>query len=225
MQLKKRYSVRKGVAAGAMAVAMFATSMPAMASNGFGLGLGVRGRAQVDQGDDDHQGEFEGRGMKLGIGLGADIRTELKSIRKELKDAAKLFRRQEKADRSASATEEVAALKQCRAQARETYDASLKTARDERDAGLRTARTEYLSALRAARAKFQAAIGLNLSGADGSATATAIADFTAARETYVTEMRAAYKKFSETKKGVQAAYHEETKAARTALDAVVSACK
>ena len=74
MQLKKRFSVRKSVAAGAMAVAMFAASMPAMASNGLGLGLNADLRLERDEAKS----------------LGQQIKAELKGAKQDLKAAAKL---------------------------------------------------------------------------------------------------------------------------------------
>src|SRR5688572_12947200 len=88
MQLKKRFSVRKSVAAGAMAVAMFATSMPAMASNGFGLGLDLDARINARIAKDEN-GENRGRSADA-KNLNEQIRAELKSVKEDIRAAVKL---------------------------------------------------------------------------------------------------------------------------------------
>jgi hypothetical protein len=231
MQLKKRFSVRKSVAAGAMAVAMFATSMPAMASNGLGIGLGLeaRGGRLMARGDDDREGRENG-GSDEAKGLQAQIKTELKAIKTDLKASSKL--QVGSATSSATGTGSVEARKQCRKAAQTAYAAALEDAREERDAGLKAAREKYLAALKAARDAFHVSLKAVVSGSvtgsasgTASATGTAQVDLRTARKTYQEAVKKAQQDFRDAKRAVSAAYHADTKAAREAHKTSTVACK
>ncbi|MEK7546497.1 MAG: hypothetical protein AAB554_05545 [Patescibacteria group bacterium] len=228
MQLKKRFSVRKSVAAGAMAVAMFATSMPALASNGLGFGLGLDVGAQARfAGNDDHK---EGKaGLKLGINT--EIKEELKAIKLELKLASQ-SEKSENFGRSATLTSEVELRKQCRKTAQADYDQAMSAARAERDADMKKARESYLAALKAARAAYHASIATGtatvVTGSTTgttSATVTVQVDARVSRKTYQQAVKKAQKDFRDAKDAASSAYHADTKAARDAHKAAYKACK
>jgi hypothetical protein len=215
MQLKKRFSVRTAAAAGAMAVTMFATSMPVMASSGLGLDAKVR------------------------LGLDADFKEvkELqKEIRKDLKDAGK-FERKLRFEASATVTDErkekAKDRKVCRRVAEDAYKVSLKAAQAEHAAAFKVANQAYLAALKSARnayhASVKAALGLTVSasgtGATGSASGTIVADLSAARKTYRDAVRKAQDDYSAAKKRIRAEYRVDLEAARTTRRAADEACK
>lgn len=208
MQLKKRYSVRKSVAAGAMMVAMFAVSMPAMAYDGLSFDNRMKVRiAKNDDSDDD----------KDRSGLSKEIKNEVKAIKNELKEAEKL----DKPDRSASSTTEVKSRKQCRKDSQQTYSKAVEAARSEREAGLKVAREAYLRSLKAARTSFHASnAAINV-----SATGAQQVDTRAVRKTYQQAVKKAQTDFSAAKRALATAYHEDVKVAQVARKASEAACK
>lgn len=222
MQLKKRFSVRKSVAAGAMAVAMFAASMPAMASSGFGLGLDGRVNVRLSRGDDEGE---RGRHDDEAKDFARQVKNELKAAKEDLKAAAKL--KSASATPAESATGTVQARKECRKEAQSEYAASLKEARAERDADMKAARETYLAALKAARVSFRAAVKLGVTGsASGtSATTTAQVDLHAARKDYQEAVKKAQKAFRDAKHAAAARYHADAKAARAAHEVAIKGCK
>lgn len=218
MQLKKRFSVRKGVAAGAMAVAMLASSMPAMASNGFGhgqgrglgLGIGLSFKAEADTDvDDDAQEHGQGR-----------FDSGLKTLVKDVRDEVKSFWKLGGSDASATDSAQVAAAKACRKTAKSAYDDAAKAARAERDAGLKAALETFKTKLLDARAAYHATVDVSASSTPVSAETSA-----AARASYRLSYENGLQAFRDARATVMASYRTELAAARAAKDAATKTCK
>ncbi len=225
MQLKKRFTIKKQLAVGAVTAVMLVTSLPALASDGlglegrFGLHLGLSEHVHAESGDrDDSSGDR---------GLGAEIKDELLAVRQELKASAKLKFKGELEDADASSsddttsTAQVAERQQCKKEARTAFQASLAKARDERDAAQKDAQTAYLAALKSARDAFHASVSASVS-ASGTGEISANVS---ARLAYHQAVKAAQKAFRDAKKKAANDYHAETKAARAIFDASVKSCK
>jgi hypothetical protein len=211
MQLKKRFSVRKGVAAGAMAVAMFATSMPALASNGAGIGIGISGHSDPNHGKLERN--FRHGDSKARQAYKDDLQG-LRALKKEVRDDLKSAWKGQRNDRDASNTAQSAAIKQCRKTAKDAYSDAASKAREERDSGLKSAVDTYKAALKSAQSAFQATVDAG-SGLDVTA---------AARLTYRTAISDAHKAFRSAKISVLAAYRTEIEAARKAEKEAKDSC-
>lgn len=222
------------MAAGAVAVAMFATSMPAMASNGLGLGHGIgRGLnlglglslhagAKADKGDrkeDKHAGDARAD-LHADAGLLADL-SALKALTKEVRDDFKSIRKDDRFNAAASTTAEIAARKQCLKTAKDARVDAVAHARTERDSGLKSAVETYLAALTSARNAYHASVGVS-----GSATSTSAIDIQlVARLKYRTAVSDAQKAFHAAKASVMAGYRADLAAARAVEKTADSACK
>jgi hypothetical protein len=218
MQLKKQLTIRKGLAAGTMTALMFASSLPALASDGgegHGLGLGL--------------------GLKLGVEARADVDKELKA---ELREIEKEIRKdlrvkgEFRAEASASATAK-ADLRRCKSDASEAYRATVRTAHEERDRSMRKAQQDYLAALKKARDDYHAAVRASASvtvSASGSPTVSASGTTEAslrleARKNYRDAVKAAQKAFAEAKRQIRTSTSAKIRAAQDTQRAAVAACK
>ena len=214
MQLKKRFSINKQLAVGAMTAVMLVSSLPALASDG---DFESRGK---------HFDQRLGLGAKIGLseetrGLEKEIKNELKEVRKELKESLK-----NKATASATVSAEVTDRKRCKKESQTEYQTALKKARDERDVDYKKAQTAYLASLKTARELFRATISVN-----GSASGTAVTSASSvelmkeARRTYQASVKTAQQTFKEAKRTISNTYHVETKTARKAYETDLKACK
>ncbi|MFA5854223.1 MAG: hypothetical protein WC866_03985 [Patescibacteria group bacterium] len=214
MQLKKRFSINKQLAVGAMTAVMLVSSLPALASDG----------------------EFESRGKHLGLklGLGAkiglseetrelekEIKNELKEVKNELRKSVK-----NRPTTSATVSAEVTDRKRCKKESQTEYQTALKKARNERDVEYKKVQTSYLASLKSARDLFHATITASTS-ASGTAvvSASSVAQWREARRVYQASVKTAQQTFKEAKRSISNTYHLETKAARKAYEADLKTCK
>ncbi len=215
MQLKKKFTIKKQLAAGAVTAVMLVSAFPAFASDN---GLESRG----------NPGLHFGLGAKIGLSsdaqaLQGEIRDELKDVRKELNASAKA----QKAN-TTNMSAEVTERKRCKKDAETQYRTALEKARDERDGAVKTAQQTYLNGLKTARDAFHVRIanaGISLGLGQLTLSATANAELKAAREAYQQSVKAASQIFNEAKKKANASNHEEAKAAKVTRENAAKACK
>ncbi len=207
MQLKKRFSVRNGVAAGAMAVALFAGSLPAMASNG--AGAGVKMELSV-QGEGEHA-KLERKGRLETSGMVRELKELNKDVRHELRDGR---------DReNATSTGQTEAAKLCRKTSKDTFAAATLQARTEKEASMKSALETYLAAIKSARAAYHASIDVGT-----STSPTSTDGFIAARLTYRTAIENAKNAFRDAKTKINADYRAKIDAATTARKTANQVC-
>ena len=214
MQLKKKLAIKKHLAAGAVTAVMLFTSLPAMASDG--LGLEGRFGLHLGLGGDDR------KGLSSDVReLQREIKEEAKEIRKELKNSEK-----SRVTASASVSVEVTERKQCKKMTDTAYKSAVVKAREEREAGFKAAQQTYLNDLKAARDAFRASMTASASGSQATvSTSTSLELKEAARKAYRAAVKKAQKTFSEAKKSIGAAYHDDLKAAKSAREQAAKACK